>query len=109
MEDATGQPPVMWGPTIVGFGRYRYRYATGHTGEMCAVGFAPRAANLALYGVLQGPEAALLLGRLGKHRTGASCLYVNNLADVDVEVLRRLVAGGYGHVMAALHVSEGGP
>src|ERR1700754_4732577 len=86
MERVTGQPAVMWGPSIVGFGRYHYRYASGHEGDMCRVGFSPRAANLALY-VGGFPEYEDLLTKLGKHKRSKACLYVNKLADVDQAVL----------------------
>ncbi|GAA3667234.1 hypothetical protein GCM10023081_02560 [Arthrobacter ginkgonis] len=104
MQEVTGHEPVMWGPSIVGFGAYHYRYETGREGDACAVGFSPRKASLSLYGLTYGPEAPALLERLGKHKLGAGCLYVNKLADVDPEVLRELVAQGYRHVMADLHV-----
>jgi hypothetical protein len=103
MSGITGQPAQMWGPTIVGFGRYHYRYESGREGDAAAVGFSPRKASLSLYGLTYGPEAAELLGRLGKHRTGAGCLYINKLADVDQAVLAELVRSGYRHVMTVLH------
>lgn len=93
----------MWGPSIVGFGRYHYRYATGREGEAPAVGFSPRKSSLSLYGLTYGPESLELLGRLGKHRTGAGCLYVNKLDDVDVAVLEDLIRRGYRHVTTVLH------
>jgi hypothetical protein len=91
MGEVTGEPPVLWGPSIVGFGRYHYRYASGREGDAPVAGFSPRKANLVLY-LLDGFEAhGELLGRLGRHSTGKSCLYVKRLADVDLEVLRELV------------------
>lgn len=89
MHRLTGEVPKMWGPTIIGFGSYRYQYASGHGGEMCRTGFSPRKAELVLYG-LGGAEEALL-ARLGKHRRGKGCLYVKKLADVDMGVLEMLV------------------
>ena len=103
MEEATGQPAEMWGPTIVGFGRYHYKYATGREGDAPAVGFSPRKASLSLYGLTYGPESAALLARRGKHKTGAGCLYVNRLDDVDEAVLTELVRNGYRHVTTVLH------
>lgn len=90
MERVTGAPAVLWGPSIIGFGSYRYRYASGHQGEMCRVGFSPRAANLALYvGGFDGyPE---LLDRLGKHKTSKACLYITRLSGVDLGVLEEIV------------------
>lgn len=103
MQEASGQPPVMWGPSIVGFGSYHYRYPTGREGDAAAIGFSPRKAAISLYGLTTGPEAVDLLSRLGKHRVGASCLYVTRLADVDLGVLRQLMASGYHHVTTELH------
>lgn len=92
MQRSTGAEPRMWGPAIIGFGKYRYRYESGREGEMMRVGFSPRKANLALYLTVKGPEYAEDLARLGKHKTGASCLYINKLADVDLRVLESLVS-----------------
>ena len=86
MAEATGAPPVLWGPSIVGFGSYR-----GPTGDWPLVGFSPRKANLVLYIMPGFAEQAELLARLGKHRTGSSCLYLNRLADADPAVLRELI------------------
>ena len=90
MERITGQPAVMWGPTIVGFGSYHYRYASGHEGDAARVGFSPRSANLVLY-VGGFPEYESLLGKLGKHKRSKSCLYLNKLADVDQDVLEEII------------------
>ncbi len=103
MSEITGERPRMWGPSIVGFGQYHYKYATGREGDAAAVGFSPRKASLSLYGVTYSPEAAELLERLGKHKTGAGCLYVNKLADVDEAVLRELIRTGYRHITTVLH------
>jgi hypothetical protein len=103
MRRITGQEAVMWGPSIVGFGSYHYRYESGREGDAAAVGFSPRKANLALYGLTYGSDAVQLLPRLGKHKTSVACLYVNKLDDVDREVLAEMVRTGYGHVMAELH------
>lgn len=92
MERVSGCPPVMWGPSILGFDRYHYRYDSGHEGDMCRIGFAPRKAELVLYVLGDVPDQEALLARLGKHRTGKGCLYVKTLADVDVGVLEELVA-----------------
>ncbi len=103
MRELTGQEAVMWGPTIVGFGKYHYKYASGREGDSAAVGFSPRKTNLALYGLTMGPEADRLLPELGKHKTGASCLYVNKLDDVDRDVLAELIRTGYRHTMTEIH------
>jgi Domain of unknown function (DU1801) len=92
LADWTGERPVMWGTGIVGFGRYHYRYESGHEGSPPPVGFSPRKANLVLY--LVGSIADRypeLLGRLGPHKTGRGCLYLKRLDDVNREVLRELV------------------
>lgn len=91
MRRVTGVEPRMWGPSIIGFGRYHYRYESGREGDMLRVGFSPRKANLALYLIVKGAEWGDLLHRLGKHRTGKSCLYVNKLADIDLDVLETMV------------------
>jgi hypothetical protein len=91
MERITGQPATMWGPSIVGFGRYRYKYDSGHSGEMCRLGFSPRTRELVLY-ITEGYDRYQpLMARLGKHRTGKSCLYIKRLADVDQDVLEQLI------------------
>lgn len=90
MERITGHKPQMWGPTIIGFGSYHYQYDSGHEGTMCRLGFSPRKGQLVLY-VLTGAEGEPdLLSRLGKHKIGKSCLYINKLADVDMGVLEAL-------------------
>jgi hypothetical protein len=92
LTEWTGEPPVMWGTSIVGFGSYRYRYDSGHEGTAALVGFAPRKANLVLYlvgGVQERyPE---LLRQLGPHKVGKGCLYLKHLDEVNLEVLRSLV------------------
>jgi hypothetical protein len=92
MRRVTGVEPKMWGPAIIGFGKYHYRYESGREGEMLRVGFSPRKANLALYLLAKGDGFAELLARLGKHKTGASCLYIGRLKDVDLSVLESLVS-----------------
>lgn len=92
MAELSGEPPVMWGPSLIGFGRYHYRYDSGREGDFFRIGFSPRKANLVLYlnPGLEGRED--LLARLGKARTSVACLYLNKLADVDLDVLRDLIA-----------------
>lgn len=102
MRRATGQEPVMWGPSIIGFGSYHYKYASGREGDAPAVGYSPRKASLVLYGLTSAPGAQAALERLGKHKTGASCLYVNKLADVDQAVLEEMVGNGYRHMTTAV-------
>jgi hypothetical protein len=94
MQDATGARPVLWGTNIVGFGTYRYRYASGREGEWPVVAFSPRKSDLTLY-IMPGFDCfADLLARLGPHRTGKACLYLKRLADVDLAVLRQLIEAG---------------
>lgn len=92
MARLSGEPPRMWGPTIVGFGSYHYRYDSGREGSMARIGFSPRARELVLYLLDDFPLCAPLLERLGKHKTGKCCLYIKKLADVDQDVLEQLVA-----------------
>jgi len=93
MSRITGEEPVMWGPSIIGFGSYHYRYESGHEGDACRLGFSPRKAELVLY-VLNGrPGQEAQLARLGKHRTGKACLYIRKLADVDMAVLEEIIRG----------------
>jgi hypothetical protein len=92
-ERVTRQPPKMWGPSIVGFGSYKYRYESGRSGEMCLAGFAIRGKDLVVYVFAEGPGQQDLLARLGKHSMGKSCLYFRRLADLDVGVLESIVAG----------------
>lgn len=92
---ASGQEPVMWGPSIIGFGTYHYRYESGHEGDSPRVGFSPRKAKLVCYLKLDSVGAAPLLARLGKHGTGKGCLYINKLSDIDLSVLEELVADSY--------------
>ena len=94
MERVTGEPAVMWGRSIVGFGSYHYRYASGHGGDMPRVGFSPRSANLVLY-VGGFPEYEALLAELGKHKRSKACLYLNKLADVDLGVLEEITRRTY--------------
>lgn len=90
MREITGEPPKMWGPSIVGFGSYHYRYASGHEGEICIAGFSPRASALVVYlgPALQNRE---LMAKLGKHKRGVGCLYIKKLDDIDRGVLRTLI------------------
>jgi hypothetical protein len=91
MERLSGYRARMWGPSIIGFGSYHYRYESGREGDMCRIGFSPRKSSLVLYIMpgFSGEEEAL--SKLGKHKTGKSCLYINKLTDVDMEVLEDMV------------------
>lgn len=100
MREVSGCEPVMWGKSLVGYGQYHYRYESGREGDMFRIGFSPRKAKLVLYIMpgFDGYEA--LLERLGKHRTGKSCLYLNKLADADEGVLRELVQASWDAMAA---------
>jgi hypothetical protein len=92
LGEVTGEPPVMWGSSIIGFGEYHYRYESGHEGNAPLASFAPRKANLVLY-LIGGFEDrhSKLMAKLGSHKTGKGCLYLKSLADIDMDVLRELV------------------
>lgn len=87
MQKATGEEPKMWGPSIIGFGSYHYRYETGREGDMPIVGFSPRKPATVLYGLRAAPDVEEMLTKLGKHTTGKGCVYIKKLADVDQTVL----------------------
>ncbi|MEX1140656.1 MAG: DUF1801 domain-containing protein [Bacteroidota bacterium] len=91
MKSATGSKPTMWGPTIVGFGSYHYKYDSGREGDWFETGFSPRVQNLTLYIMPGFKEYGDLMKKLGKHKTGSSCLYVKSLDDVDMRVLETLI------------------
>lgn len=93
MTEWTGEAPRMWGPTIVGFGSYHYKYESGREGNSCATGFAARKTEIAIYLVAEGAHQTELLGRLGRHKMGKACLYIRRLSDVDTGVLEKLVKG----------------
>lgn len=92
MRRVTGKEPRMWGPSIVGFGSYHYRYASGHEGDSALAAFAVRGSELVVYIAADFEGRDALLARLGKHRTGKVCVYIRRLANVDLEVLETLVA-----------------
>lgn len=87
-EEVTGWQPVVWGPDIIGFGRYHYRYASGHEGEAARAAFSPRKAAVTFYLFLYGGALDGILARLGKHRASKSCVYVKKLEDISLEVLK---------------------
>ena len=92
MKEVTRKKPVMWGPSIVGFGSYHYKYESGREGDMPLTGFSPRKQSLTVYIMPGFDKYDDLLKRLGKHKVGKSCLYINKLADVDISVLKELIA-----------------
>lgn len=98
-EKATGWKAQMWGPTIVGFGKYTYTYDSGHSGDMCVTGFSPRGAALSIYAMYpEQPEAQAILKTLGKHKSSKACVYINKLEDVDLKVLEKFIKAGVAHM-----------
>jgi hypothetical protein len=98
MQSITGEPAKMWGPSIIGFGRYHYKYASGREGDAGVAGFSPRKQALTIY-VVGGIEPhAALLAKLGTFKHGTSCLYVKSLADLDQKVLRQLLVASIKHI-----------
>jgi hypothetical protein len=93
-QDITGWKPLMWGPSMVGYGSYHYTYDSGRSGDFLATGFSPRKANMSIYIMPGYADFSDILARLGKHKIGKSCLYVNKLADIDLNVLQDLVRAG---------------
>lgn len=97
MQEASGYEPRLWGPSIIGFGSYHYKYASGHEGDMPLIGFSPRKDSQVLY-LFQGfPEWEELLARLGKHKTSKACLYIKKLSDIDTAVLKQLITESLAH------------
>jgi hypothetical protein len=92
MRRITKQEPKMWGPSIVGFGSYHYRYASGHEGDSALTGFAARGSELVVYIAADFEGRDVLLAKLGKHKTGKVCVYIRRLANVDLKILEELVA-----------------
>jgi hypothetical protein len=94
-ETITKQKAVLWGDSIIGFGQYHYQYASGCSGDWMKTGFSPRKTNLSLYLMNGFAEYDELLAQLGKHKLGKSCLYINKLADIDIEILTQLIKLSY--------------
>jgi hypothetical protein len=98
MTEITGEEPAMWGSSIIGFGTYHYKYASGREGDWPITGVAPRKQSLTLYIMPGFDRYEELMGRIGKHKTGVSCLYVNKLDDVDLPTLRTLVSESFAYM-----------
>lgn len=105
--EITGYPAKMWGSSIIGFGFYHYKYASGHEGDAPLVGFSPRKAKISLYLVSNDPERDALLESLGKHTQGKGCVYINKVADIDVDVLRKLIRQSVEHLQKLYPNDEG--
>jgi hypothetical protein len=99
MKQATGFEPKMWGPAIIGFGTYHYKYESGHEGDAPMVGFSPRKSEFALY-IANFDGKAALLEKFGKHKTAKSCVYIKKVAEINIEVLKKLVTGSVKHYQA---------
>ena len=108
MKKVTGHAPRMWGASVVGFGRYHYKYASGHEGDSCMLGFSSRKGDISVYLVpgYENPTAKKLLAQLGKHKIGKACLYISRLADIELLVLERLLEGSVAETKR-LYPSQG--
>jgi len=98
MKAVTGEPPYMWGPTIVGFGTYHYKYASGHEGDAPITGFSPRRPKLVIYIMPGFPRYEALMAKLGKYTSGKVCVYIKSLDDIDMKVLETLLTESVRHV-----------
>jgi len=103
MIEITEEEPVMWGNSIVGFGEYHYKYDSGREGDMLMTGFSPRSQNISIYIISGFKRYEALMKTLGKHKTGKSCLYVKRLSDIDIDVLKDLIATSYEHTKNKYH------
>ena len=108
MQKITGKKPKMWGSSIVGFDSYHYKYATGHEGDCCLVGFSSGKAHLSLYltSGYETPAMKALLARLGKHKTAVACLYIKRLSDVEMPVLEQLIEQSIAETRKRYSVAE---
>jgi hypothetical protein len=97
MSKITKEKPKMWGPSIIGFGSYHYKYESGHEGDMCIVGFSPRKAAISIYISAGFKKRDSLLKKLGKHKSAVACLYVRKLEDVDLKILKELITESFKH------------
>lgn len=98
MKEMSGHEPKMWGPTIIGFGCYHYKYESGHEGDAPMLGFSPRKASISLYVFTGLPEHEHLLEGLGKFKMGKACIYVNKLSDINIDVLKRLMSASMAYL-----------
>jgi len=103
---ATGWKPRMWGPSIIGYGRYHYKYASGREGDFLVIGFSPRKSALSIYIMPGYRDMTVKLSRLGKHKIGRSCLYINKLADIDPGVLEDIVLDGVAYMKTNYEVFD---
>lgn len=92
MQEQTGYEPKMWGPAIIGFGSYHYKYASGHEGDAPLVGFSPRKDAISLYLCSSFESKEELLSKFGKHKAGKGCIYIKKIADIDIEILKKMIS-----------------
>jgi hypothetical protein len=95
MKEVTGEKPVMWGPAIIGFGSYHYKYVSGREGDFLIIGFSPRKANLTIYIMPGYKDYSAILKKLGPHKLGKSCLYIRKLENIHLPTLKKLIKTGY--------------
>jgi hypothetical protein len=95
MQEASGDPPVLWGTSIIGFGAYHYKYESGHEGDAPIIAFSPRSKSFSLYMTDKYPEYPQLLAKLGKHKMSGSCLHITKLTDIDRDVLKEMIAASF--------------
>lgn len=100
MSEITGKPPVMWGPSIIGFDQCHYNYESGREGDTGAIGFSPRKTNLTIYLVDGVSKYTTLLSKLGPHKTGKVCVYIKRLSDIDMKILEELIRESYKYIMS---------
>ena len=108
MTAATGEKPKMWGPGIVGFGSYHYKYESGREGDSCLAGFSSREGDISLYLCGEFPDRTVLLAKLGRHKTAKACIYIRSLTDLDLKVLKQLVGSATQEMRRRHRASSGG-
>lgn len=106
MKKITKEKPKMWGPSIIGFGKYHYKYASGHEGDMCIAGFSPRKQSLTVYILPELLKRARMEKRLGKCKSSVSCLHIKKLSDIDMKVLKELITESVKYVKKQKVVSS---
>jgi len=99
MKKITKEPPKMWGPSIVGFGQYHYKYESGREGDMCITGFSPRKQNLTIYIMPGFTKYQQLMDKLGKFKTSKSCLYIKKLEDVNLKILEKIISESFKYMV----------
>jgi hypothetical protein len=98
LQEITGHSPQMWGPSIIGFGSYHYKYASGHDGDWALIGFSPRSGAISLYIYTECADSAELLPKLGKFKMGKACIYIKKLSDIDISVMKQIASNTIDHL-----------